>query len=672
MKALKLKDFLNYRFLSGVQYAPDGGKAAFVVSNANEEENSYERRLWLWDGQLRQLTDLGKEGAFCWEDADHILFPADRSAKERKRREAREEFTAYYRLSMSGGEALPAFTLPFAATGLRPLGEGVYLALGSIDARRPDYFEMTDAARAEVAKEYAAEKDYEVFDEIPFWGNGEGVINKRRQALFRISLDPWEIRRVTEDAFFNVDSVEVLGDDAWFTGRRYESRMPLAADCLCRLNWRSGELVRFPLPEKCELGLQAVGEELWAFATIDPAHGGNQNSDVYRVDRETGELTLLRREECSMYSSVGSDCRLGGGRQGEAKGDVFYHLTTREGSSHLYYIDALGQSRPVVTRDGSIDCVTVSPTEEKALMVAMYDGRLQELWQADLKTGKVKRLSHFNDAALRGKYIAPFRALSVESEGLTIGGWVLPPKDFDPQQTYPAVFDIHGGPKTVYGPVFYHEMQLWAGMGYFVFFCNPKGSDGRDNAFLDIFGHYGETDYRNLMDFTDAVLRAYPQIDPKRVCLTGGSYGGFMTNWIIGHTDRFCCAASQRSISNWLSFYGVSDIGYFFAPDQCHGDVFTPEGREALLRQSPLCYAGNVTTPTLFIHSDEDYRCPMAEGIQMYTALADRGVPTRLCLFHGENHELSRSGKPAHRVRRLQEITDWFGKYSRAGEGGQP
>ena len=366
-----------------------------------------------------------------------------------------------------------------------------------------------------------------------------------------------------------------------------------------------------------------------------------------------------------MYSSVGSDCRLGGGRQGEAKGDVFYHLTTREGSSHLYCIDALGQSRPVVTRDGSIDCVTVSPTEEKALMVAMYDGRLQELWQADLKTGKVKRLSHFNDAALRGKYIAPFRALSVESEGLTIGGWVLPPKDFDPQQTYPAVFDTHGGPKTVHGAVFSHEMQLWANMGYFVFFCNPKGSDGRDNAFLDIFGHYGETDYRNLMDFADAVLTAYPQIDPKRVCLTGGSYGGFMTNWIIGHTDRFCCAASQRSISNWLSFYGVSDIGYFFAPDQCHGDVFTPEGREALLRQSPLCYAGNVTTPTLFIHSDEDYRCPMAEGIQMYTALADRGVPTRLCLFHGENHELSRSGKPAHRVRRLQEITDWFGKYSR-------
>ena len=202
MESLKLKDFLNYRFLSGVQYAPDGSKAAFVAANANEEENRYERRLWLWDGQLRQLTDLGQEGSFLWEDENTLLFLADRSAKERKRRESGEEFTAYYRLSLAGGEALPAFTLPFTAASLKPLGEGKYLAIGSIDARRPDYFEMTEKARAEVAKEYAEDKDYEVFDEIPFWGNGMGVINKRRQALFLVTAEPWEIRRVTEDPYF--------------------------------------------------------------------------------------------------------------------------------------------------------------------------------------------------------------------------------------------------------------------------------------------------------------------------------------------------------------------------------------------------------------------------------------------------------------------------------------
>jgi len=203
---------------------------------------------------------------------------------------------------------------------------------------------------------------------------------------------------------------------------------------------------------------------------------------------------------------------------------------------------------------------------------------------------------------------------------------------------------------------------VWANMGYFVFYCNPKGSDGRDNAFADIRGRYGEEDYQNLMDFADGVLAAYPQIDPKRVCETGGSYGGFMTNWILGHTTRFCCCASQRSISNWFSFYGTADIGYFFAEDQNAGNTF--RSPEKLWRHSPLRYAANAKTPTLFIHSDEDYRCPLEQGLQMYTALVDNGVEARMCVFHGENHELSRSGKPKHRVRRLEEITGWFEKYS--------
>ena len=166
-----------------------------------------------------------------------------------------------------------------------------------------------------------------------------------------------------------------------------------------------------------------------------------------------------------------------------------------------------------------------------------------------------------------------------------------------------------------------------------------------------------------LLPTHDAVLETYPQIDRARVCETGGSYGGFMTNWIIGHTDRFCACASQRSISNWLSFCGVSDIGSYFAPDQTAGDLY--DDPAALWAQSPLKYAKNVKTPTLFIHSDEDYRCPLEQGLQMFASLVDRGVETRLCLFHGENHELSRSGKPKHRLRRLEEITDWFEKHAK-------
>ena len=140
-----------------------------------------------------------------------------------------------------------------------------------------------------------------------------------------------------------------------------------------------------------------------------------------------------------------------------------------------------------------------------------------------------------------------------------------------------------------------------------------------------------------------------------------------MTNWIITHTDRFCCAASQRSISNWISMSFISDIGNFFGPDQCGGNgLFGDANTEKLWDHSPLKYAENCKTPTLFIHSDQDYRCPLPEGMQMMQALAVRNIETRMVIFHGENHELSRSGKPQHRLRRLQEITDWFEAHAKA------
>ncbi|HZJ99116.1 MAG TPA: prolyl oligopeptidase family serine peptidase, partial [Tissierellaceae bacterium] len=161
--------------------------------------------------------------------------------------------------------------------------------------------------------------------------------------------------------------------------------------------------------------------------------------------------------------------------------------------------------------------------------------------------------------------------------------------------------------------------------------------------------------------FTDLVLEKYDFIDKDRLGVTGGSYGGFMTNWIIGHTDRFKAAVSQRSISNWISKFGTTDIGYFFVDDQIRATPWN--GFEKLWEHSPLKYANKVTTPTLFIHSEEDYRCWLPEGIQMFTSLKYHGVESRLCVFKGENHELSRSGKPKSRIRRLKEMSDWFDRY---------
>ncbi len=659
MQPIQQKDILTYKYLSDPRYNPSRTRAAFVVSTANEAENSYESRLWLYEnGAVKQLTDLGKERGYRWLDDDRIIFPAVRSAAEKKRAESKEPFTSYYVLDLRGGEALPFFTVPFAVQDLMVLDGKRFLAVGGFDKAHPDLYAADEEARKQFLKEKEENKDYEVFDELPFWHNGAGVINGQRRRLFLVDLDPLTVTPLsgpTEDA----GGFAVLHDEVFYAVQERGPKMLLKDFTLRAYDLKTGRTRDLFHTDSFMLStLKTVGERLLLFGGEGKRYGLNENDYVYEIDPASGQRRLLNAAEYSLYNSVGSDVRLGGGREQVPFGDSLYHLTTRGGDSVLYRMDMDGTDTPVFTKAGAMDCFDV--TEGKALCVGLYDMRPQELYLCDFETGEARRLTDFNN--LDDKYVAQPEPLTVESEGIAVHGWVLKPFGYDPAKRYPAVFDIHGGPKTVYGPVFYHEMQYWAGKGYFVFFCNPKGSDGGDNAFADIRGGYGDVDYKNLMAFADAVLAAYPAIDPKRVCETGGSYGGFMTNWIIGHTDRFCACASQRSISNWLSFCGGSDIGSYFAPDQTAGDLY--DDPAALWAQSPLKYAKNVKTPTLFIHSDEDYRCPLEQGLQMYSALVDRGIPARLCLFHGENHELSRSGKPLHRLRRLKEITDWFDTYS--------
>ena len=279
----------------------------------------------------------------------------------------------------------------------------------------------------------------------------------------------------------------------------------------------------------------------------------------------------------------------------------------------------------------------------------------------------LQRLTYFNSQNLSTVKPLPL-SITSRFDREAVNGYVLLPPDFrqEARASYPLILDIHGGPKTVYGSTYYHEMQVWANLGFVVCCTNPHGSDGRGNKFADIRRAYGQQDYDDLMDFLDAVLKTYPQIDSKRLGVTGGSYGGFMTNWIITHTKRFQAACTQRSISNWLSFYGTSDIGYLFATDQNKVKDFSLEDQKTLWEHSPLHYINNAVTPTLIIHSDADYRCPYEQGMQLHTALTALGVPNKLCVFHEENHELSRSGRIKAREQRLNLITHWFLQYLQA------
>ena len=321
--------------------------------------------------------------------------------------------------------------------------------------------------------------------------------------------------------------------------------------------------------------------------------------------------------------------------------------------------------------DCKCDCQSGEPcscrqNHSSLCIIGFYQQNRSEIYLVH-NPEKLQRLTYFNSQNLSTVKPLPL-SITSRFDREAVNGYVLLPPDFrqEARASYPLILDIHGGPKTVYGSTYYHEMQVWANLGFVVCCTNPHGSDGRGNKFADIRGAYGQQDYDDLMDFLDAVLKTYPQIDSKRLGVTGGSYGGFMTNWIITHTKRFQAACTQRSISNWLSFYGTSDIGYLFATDQNKVKDFSLEDQKTLWEHSPLHYINNAVTPTLIIHSDADYRCPYEQGMQLHTALTALGVPNKLCVFHEENHELSRSGRIKAREQRLNLITHWFLQYLQA------
>lgn len=660
MKPLKLDQFLNYRFLSDLRYAPGGRQAAFAVSCCDGENNDYCSNLYLWDGErIRRLSGMGKERAFFWEDETHLLFPACRTAAEKKRAEAGEAFTAYYRLATDGGEGEKAFELPLQAGELFPMGDGRYYFTAGIKQDCPDAHLLTPEEREKRQAEEKKDEDYIVLEEHPFWNNGGTHRSRQRTALFTFDPAAGTVLRLTPPEMDVSDPV-FCGGRLYFYGERYQGR-PGYRPGLFSVDPAGGELTCiYPQGQYYFSALESWQGGLLLSMSEGRTYAYEECPFLYRYDVETGALRLLCENYDSLYNSVGSDCRLGGGYGFRVTEDAVYTLRTRGGSCQLLRIDRAGETRVIYGGEGSIDAFDVGENGQ-LLAIAMLDGKLQELYRLE-QDGSYARLSEFNEKTLEDCYVSDYEEITIRSQGEDITGWILKPINYDPSKAYPAILDIHGGPRTVYGKVFYHEMQYWAGQGYFVFFCNPIGSDGRGNAFADIRGRYGQPEYENLMDFTDAVLARYPQIDQRRVAVTGGSYGGFMTNWIIGHTDRFCCAATQRSIANWVSFYGVSDIGILFGEYQTDATIF--KNPEKMWQQSPLKYAGNFKTPTLIIHSDCDYRCPIAEGYQLFTALKEMGVDSRMVVFKGENHELSRSGKPQHRVRRLREISDWFAKYT--------
>jgi dipeptidyl aminopeptidase/acylaminoacyl peptidase len=239
-------------------------------------------------------------------------------------------------------------------------------------------------------------------------------------------------------------------------------------------------------------------------------------------------------------------------------------------------------------------------------------------------------------------------------DGYAVHGWVTVPDGPGP---HPVLLTVHGGPFSQYGWTLFDETQAYVSAGYAVVQCNPRGSSGYGAAHGRVIqGAWGELDAADVLAFLDAALRE-PELDPDRVGIMGGSYGGYLTTLLLGRTSRFTAAVSERAFTDPVSFVGSSDIGWFF-PDRYLGT--DPARVEA---QSALAGAAAITTPTLVVHSEEDWRCPVEQGVRLYVELKRRGVPSELLLFPGEGHELSRSGRPRHRLARFEHILRWWARW---------
>ncbi len=653
MKQIKLDDFKNYKFLSGLQFSEDGKYAAYICAEADIEDNNYKKALFLLDMQTKktkQMTGKDTESFFGF-NGNELLFSARRTKKEKEEKEK----TFVYSLPLDGGEARAVYTFPFPVLKIKMVDKKSALVLHNW---KNDPFAKLPKEKADAAKK--DEADYETFEEIPFWQNGGGFTSRKRDRLFIYNLSSMKGTALT-DEFTQVDDFDFdkSSQDILFTKSTYTGKKSIYNE-LILMNLKTKKTKQLnPQHDFMYSDAKFLDDKIIFTGADGKKYGVNQDADIYITDKSGKNITQISPNDYdkSLWNSVGSDSRLGGGFNSVCKNGTYYFITTEDDSSYVNAIDKTGKMRKVIGENGSVDCFDVYG--DTVLFIGFRKQDLQEIYL--FENGKEECITQHNTYGKKLEKIVP-EEFRFESNGRELHGFILKPLHVKTEKKYPAILSIHGGPKTVYGSIFYHEMQFLAQQGYFIFYTNPHGADGYGREFADIRGKYGSVDYEDLMNFTDEVLKRYKNIDKNKVGVMGGSYGGFMTNWIIGHTNRFTAACSQRSIANWVSKFGITDIGYYFNSDQ-NGGVTPWSGQETLWEKSPLKYADKCKTPTLFIQSDEDYRCFEACAFQMFTALKYHGCEAKLVLFHGENHDLSRTGKPKHRIRRLTEIFNWFERY---------
>lgn len=654
-RGIQSTDLYKLKSVNNPLYSPNGEQFVFVQTETNEEDHKYYSHLFVGNENGDPITQFtyGKVRDMqpAWSpDGRSIAFLSNRAKKN-------EVFV----MSVNGGEPRQLTKSPNGINQFMwaPDGKSLFVSVslgeGDIEAQGE-------------RKEEKKVLEPLVVDKLFYKSDSSGFFDHKYAHVAQVEVASTKLKVLTKGNYdYTLGAVSPDGSElAIFANPSEEADYELLSD-LYIYSLQEEKLEKLTNGGSFSQASWSPNGEILSFIGHEQEFKSATLSKIWLYNVSTKEMSCLTREWDVQIGDVAiGDFHSGSMNRGVIWTDDsqgFYFLASDQGSTAIYYGNVEGLIYPVLLEDQHVYSFTVDVKTHRAIAGISTPTHPGDLYWIDLKNNEKKQLTFVNDEFLKDIELAVAEPITFKApDGWDIHGWLMKPVGFQEGTKVPLVVEIHGGPHAMYANTYFHEFQVLAAKGYAVLFTNPRGSDGYGQTFVDaVRGDYGGKDYLDIMSAVDYVLSEFDFIDEKRLGVTGGSYGGFMTNWIVGHTDRFKAAVTQRSISNWISFYGVSDIGYFFADwEVLRGDSFD---YDRLWDASPLKYANNIETPLLILHGEKDYRCPVEQAEQLYITLKHQKKTTKLVRFPEANHELSRSGNPNLRIHRLDHIAGWFDQY---------
>ncbi len=674
-RPITIEDLYQIKFVTKPCISPDGQHVAFVVTTIDDRKHEYRSSIWVAPsegGEVRRFTGgPAKAHSPCWSPDGHWLAfvseregePAGKNEKEQKQRGKGK--SQIWLIPADGGEA---HQLTFMQHG------------ASHPAWSPDSKRLVFNARVGPADEETEDgkplPKARVIDRLWYRLDGVGFIYERRNHLFLVDVAGGEPQQLTDGDWDD-------GDPAWspdgthiaFVSSRAEDRWRLPTPDLYTLTVADGKASELRCLTDGSIGCASPscspdGKTI-AFLGSLKLRSAN-HIDLYTIAANAVQsrarcLTSEFEGTCMDWTNSDmGDEQLTPPPAWSPDGKTLYVLASHRGASRIYAISSDGAgTEPQTLTPGKVHVRDFSAdlsTGKLAMLIANATHPQEIFVRSTTSAGELRRITDFNDALLNELTLSiPEHMPYTGFEGWPMDGWILKPQGFDPNKKYPLIVEIHGGPNTQYGYGFFHEMQMLVAAGYVVFYTNPRGSCGYGRDFaLAVRGAWGEKDSLDIMSGVDALLQK-GYIDEQRMGVTGGSYGGFMTNWLVSHSDRFKAAVTQRSVVNLASAFGSCDFGWTFADDELETTPW--DDLERYMRLSPITYVKNIHTPLLILHSEQDLRCNIEQAEQLFAALKYLGREVQFVRFEGQSHGLSRGGHPKLRLERLRLILDWFEKY---------